>query len=235
MLNDKQFNSRRFSNTYENNEVEKVRVEKILKLIGHKKHVLDLGCGDGVIMQKIKDLGNTVEGMEISTAAIAKAKKGFKVYDVSLNSKNWPSKIKKKYDVIFCGEVIEHIIDTDNFLQNIRRVLKNSGYLVITTPNLASLGRRILLLIGKNPFIETSWSETIKNKKNAGHVRYFVKQTLIDLLQKHSFKILDYMSGVINFDQDGKIHSAFLANIFPTFGNTIIIKAKMNPLVEWNS
>jgi methionine biosynthesis protein MetW len=204
------------------NAIDELRVKKILNLIGIHKKVLDLGCGDGFIMKRIKAIGNNVEGVEISNNAIKNARKnGFTVYDCSLND-DWSKNIKKKYDVIFAGELIEHIFDTDKLLRNVRKVLKKGGYLIITTPNIAALGRRLLLLLGKNPLVET----TTRNY-DAGHIRYFTFGTLAKLLTENSFEVEDITSIHINFSGNGKLYSTMLTKLFPKLGTTIVVKAKL--------
>lgn len=214
------FNSSEYGVRIKSSKSEIVRMQKIKKLIGAGKHVLDVGCEDGEIAKILKENDNHVEGIEISKPAVRLAKKrGIKVYEMNLESE-WTRKITKKYDLVFAGEVIEHIYDTDKFLENIRRVLKSSGELIITTPNLASLGRRILLFLGHNPLTEVSLSKT-----NAGHIRYFTFSSLEKLLDIHRFKTVYESSTVLNFDNNGKFSSVYLSGIFPAIGSTIIIKA----------
>jgi hypothetical protein len=92
----------------------------------------------------------------------------------------------------------------------------------LSTPNIASLGRRLLLLLGHDPLIEISPNEA----GSVGHIRYFTKNSLKRLLQKHNFKISDEKSDCINFSNSGKIRSSVLANIFPGLGASIIVVAE---------
>jgi 2-polyprenyl-3-methyl-5-hydroxy-6-metoxy-1,4-benzoquinol methylase len=97
-------------------------------------------------MKRIKAIGNNVEGVEISNNAIKNARKnGFTVYDCSLND-DWSKNIKKKYDVIFAGELIEHIFDTDKLLRNVRKVLKKGGEMLHKKLNIT----RLLMGIKRN-------------------------------------------------------------------------------------
>ncbi|MDD3003099.1 MAG: methyltransferase domain-containing protein, partial [Candidatus Shapirobacteria bacterium] len=143
-------------------------------------------------------------------------KKGFKIKIADLHS-TFPYQ-KNTFNTITAGEIIEHIYDTDFFLKEIKRILKPNGFLVLSTPNIATLGRRLMLLFGVNPLIETSLDHS------AGHIRYFTKISLGDLLEKHNFKIINFTSDSINFDQKGRFKSQILAKAFPTFGARLIIK-----------
>lgn len=130
--------------------------------------------------------------------------------------------VKKNYfDVVIAGEIIEHLLDTDKFLDNICRVLKPKGHLVLTTPNAASLGRRFLLLTGKNPYLETSF-----HPLRGGHIRYFVKESLFILLKQHKFKVEYFTSDTVIFNYNQSLYSTKLAKLIPTIGKSLIVKAK---------
>lgn len=55
---------------------------------------------------------------------------------------------KEKYDLIFAGEIIEHIYNPDGLICSCISALKPRGYFIITTPNLSCLYNRLLLLFG---------------------------------------------------------------------------------------
>lgn len=187
-------------------------------LVGKNRHVLDLGCNTGNFLKLIQKNNKNIEGVEISQK-IAKIgqKKGLKIKIADLG-KTFPY-LKNTFDTITAGEIIEHIYDTDLFLKEIKRILKPNGYLILSTPNIATLGRRIMLLFGINPLIETSLENA------SGHIRYFTKKSLEQLLEKHNFKIIKFKSDTINFSNSGRFQSRFLAKLFPKLGARIIIKA----------
>lgn len=219
----KDLNSKIFSSEYVIDGQERPRINSILKLIGTGKEVLDLGCRDGTISKIIESQGNKVEAVEISEYSINKAReKGLKVYDLNLNG-YWADMIDKRYDIVFAGEILEHIFETYAFLKSVNKVLKPGGSLILSTPNLASLGRRILLLLGKNPATEVG-----KEKGQAGHVRYFVFSSLRDVLRDNGFTILMFTSDVVNFSYHEFIGSSKLANLFPGLGRSLIVKAVKN-------
>jgi len=215
-----QFHIKRYDRKREVIPTDYLRFEIILSLAGTRKKILDLGCGSGLLAKKLKSRKNDVVGLDISPQAIKRAKKrGLQAFVCNLEIERWPVK-KNCFDVVVASEVIEHILDTDKFLKNIRRVLKAKGSLILTTPNTASLGRRLFLLLGKNPYLEASF-----HPQRAGHVRYFTKDSLFILLRKHGFKIKNFTSSAVVFSQSGKIFSTWLAKIWPTLGKHLIVEA----------
>lgn len=188
-----------------------------------KKNILDIGCYDGTFLSLIKNRNNNFFGIEASEWAAQKAREnGIEVQKIFFDSMDKMQYADNFFDIVVAGEIIEHIFDTDFFLEEIRRVLKPGGHLIISTPNIASLGRRLLLFFGINPIIELSPNEP----DSSGHIRYFTHKTLKKILEKHGFKILFSQSDLVNFSSDGKMKSLFLARIFPKFGASIIFFAK---------
>lgn len=193
-----------------------------LNWLGTNKIVLDLGCYDGRDSKKFIDQGNTVHGIEVLQKPAKKAEKlGIKVKNIDIEKQSWEYK-PNTFDVVICGDIIEHVIDVDTFLTNIKDVLKSGGEVYISTPNLASIGRRLLLLLGKNPFIEVSNIDKVNGFPAVGHVRYFTKTSLTRLLNHHGFEVVKVTSDNINL---GGFSSAKLAEMFPTFSWRLIVKA----------
>lgn len=199
------------------------RTEVLLRWVGSKKRVLDLGCFDGRDSVLLKNQENDVYGVDITPGPLRKAsKRGIKTFLLNIENEKWPFE-KNFFDVVIAGELIEHLLDPDEFLENARRVLKPHGLLIITTPNLASLGRRLLLLLGKNPFIEISKYESINGFPAVGHVKYFVKNSLLKLIKYHKFDVEELLSDGICL---GPITLHIFDRMFPTLGWRFILKAR---------
>jgi SAM-dependent methyltransferase len=108
------------------------------------------------------------------------------------------------FDLVFMGEIIEHIYDIEQCLKEMRRVLRPGGMLVLTTPNLAAWYNRILLLCGRCP---TSYHPAplpyskhdidalrISNRTEYAihhfHIRVFLLDRLLDYLKHAGFSII---------------------------------------------
>ena len=115
--------------------------------------LLDLGCADGAITERIA-AGAGVErivGVElIDHLADAARERGIEVHGADLNER-LPFG-DASFDVIHSNQVIEHLANTDNFLREIRRLLKPDGYAVVSTNNLASWHNIVSLVMGWQPF-----------------------------------------------------------------------------------
>jgi len=185
--------------------------------------ILDIGCFDGIFLSLVKNQDNDFYGLDASDWAIEHMqKKEIKIQKFFFDGKTKLPFEKDFFDIVIAGEIIEHIFDTDFFLEEISRVLKPGGRLLISTPNIASLGRRLLLLFGANPITEVSPNEA----NSVGHIRYFTRETLKNILAKHGFKIISSHSDCINFSTKIRLKSAILAKVFPGLGASIIYLAK---------
>jgi len=108
-----------------------------------------------------------------------------KLIEQDLNFYQLSSQITEKFDLIICGEVMEHLYTSPKKLfQNLHRLLNKHGILIIQTPNAASLKKRLTLLFGKNPF-----EMPRENLENPGHYREYTTQELIDLGKVNHFSI----------------------------------------------
>lgn len=227
---------------------EEDRLKKVLKILA--KHsggiLLDIGCGSGGITTVLKETMKPGDayGVDISPEAVALAReKGIKAYKVDVNKSRLPFK-DNFFDVVFCGEVIEHLFDPDFLLDEVYRVLKLGGILILTTPNLGAWYNRGALLLGFQPSISASLQnpevgKPFKNafkKQSAGgseaHIRFFTKRALEQLLKIHGFEILSIKGSF--YGKSKRSHFIFKAMFildeffvhFPSLATDLIIETK---------
>ena len=174
-------------------------------------NLLDCGCGDGLLTLEVAKLVGTkkIWGIELWEKRAKEAKeRGIRVIQVDLNER-MPFE-SKKFDVIFANQIIEHIYNIDNFLEEVRRVLKPNGYIIISTPNLAGWQEVFSLIIGYQPFWLTNVIREI-GKLNPirlreseeiemfPHVRVFTFHGFLVLLKAYGFKIERALGGYYPF------------------------------------
>ena len=129
-----------------------VRIEFILrnvKRITQKSTLLplqdlqciDVGCGGGILSERLERLGGSITGIDTSKQAIDVANDHAKKSKLKINYEHIStSRFLKKYndlkfDVVIASEVIEHVNDRSKFLSDLSNLLKDRGLIIITTLN----------------------------------------------------------------------------------------------------
>lgn len=176
-------------------------LDRVSPLITFTKEsvVLDVGSGSGDFGDVlIKKHGSIVHGIDLNEVGVNRAREvGMDAKLADLDQK-WPYP-DKFFDVVSGAEIIEHVLDPDHLVLEAHRTLKDDGYLIIQTPNLACWFNRIIFLAGYQPFFtevstkdKTVGLSLTKNltpiRDPVGHIRVFTLKALKDLLELHGFK-----------------------------------------------
>lgn len=148
------------------------------------KRLLDVGTGKGYLLEVAKEMGFEVYGVEPSSycSRAAAEKFGERIFCGRLEDSKYKDEM---FDVITMTDIIEHIFSPHSFLEEIYRILKDSGFILITTPNSDSFTRKLL---GKDWF-----------QYKYEHVIYYNKKSLSYLLKKRGFSILEVKNNVKRF------------------------------------
>lgn len=138
---------------------------------------LDIGCGNGTLLEAAEPHAETVAGIDISDDAIALTRDRVPRATLIRGNAEDPLPFSdENYDSVFLLDVIEHLENPVHALREIRRVLREHGLLIITTPNANSPLR---YLRGKHWF----------GVKDPGHVMLFTAFTLMHLLRSTGFSV----------------------------------------------
>jgi SAM-dependent methyltransferase len=217
-------------------EFEKKRAEKIIEMIKdlHISNFIDLGCLPPMTEYFAEKLDCKGIGVNISKKVIKsfKDKNGKVKYIVAdVEQLN----LRKKFDLVICGELIEHVFDVDKFVEKIKDMMHENSYLLLTTPNLASLFNRISLLLGWqprgiNPSRKILLNPLTKYDYNWGHVSMFTYAALKKFLEAYGFKILKVKGMSGGHEGENKLRSVirYLMSILPSFAENILILAKLS-------
>ena len=115
---------------------------------------LDIGCGGGILSEKLKRLGATVTGIDASKKSIVVAKEHAKKSRLKINYKCITTsellkinkeKVLNKFDLVIASEVIEHVNNRKIFLSDISNLCRPGGLVVFTTINKSLSG----IILGK--------------------------------------------------------------------------------------
>jgi len=110
------------------------------------KRVLDMGCGEGYGSAMLAERAGQMVGTDCSKEVIAHAAAKYPLPNVEFRcmpaeKQSFPD---ESFDVVVCLELIEHVEDYVAVMEQMHRVLKPEGTLIISTPNkdVTSPGRK---------------------------------------------------------------------------------------------
>ena len=136
--------------------------------------VLDLGCGLGDFTAALGEHGAMVTGCDVAQEALRRARVRFPTLEFVLSGGELPFG-DETFDVVWAGEVLEHVQDGLGLLAEVRRVLRLDGRLLLSTPDHAPL-RRLWLGLSRTAF-EHNFDP------RSDHVRFFTARTLRQTLE----------------------------------------------------
>ncbi len=170
------------------------------------KKILDLGCAEGIFGRYFSEKGMCY-GLDACCGRLFQnprdnaLSRGYQKIILAEGS-NIPV-ADESFDIVFAGEIIEHIIECRLFLREIRRVLAPGGIIALTTPNLVSLANRLSMLIGDGRgYVLNQLFKRLLGKKvnyfdnycgirypeNMLHVRFFTFKSLELLVTQERFR-----------------------------------------------
>lgn len=195
-----------------------------------KGEILEVGCGIGNFTKSLREYGS-LYAIDIDKNYINEVKKQANVKagfgNIEIGRYFFGG---RKFDVVVCINVLEHIKRDDQALKNLYKLLKNEGFLI--------------LLVPAHPFLFGEIDKSI------GHSRRYIQEKLVRQLETFGFKILSYRKlnflGAIGWYVSGRIFRESRVNedkikifnflapfilpledlIEPTFGTSILIIAK---------
>ncbi len=170
--------------------------------------ILDLGCGNGHLVNYLLKQGYNAYGTDASENGIAIAKQEhpdrFFVQDLSTDE--LPEQLQKiKFDTVISTEVIEHLYNPEGFIDFCKKALQQNGELIISTPYHGYLKNLMLSIFNK-------WDSHLGPTWHGGHIKFWSRKTLSKLLIDKGFSIVDFKG----------------CGRMPYFWKSMVIKAKLN-------
>jgi SAM-dependent methyltransferase len=190
---------------------------KIDRIVGPMAagRILEVGCLDGRFLARMKQRGWSVAGIDL----VPSDAEYIIAHDAS---QRFP--YGAEFDVVVAAEVIEHVVETDEFLAHCAAVLKPGGTLILTTPNLLFGVNRLRMLLGKTP--KFAYADY--------HVRMFVWDDLREKIERRLAIERVQGSHVLVGVRRSRLFEVFarLGDRLPTLSAHFIVTARKHGAVE---
>lgn len=164
-------------------------VIKLVKKLKPKKSI-DIGCGNGFLCSQIHKAGYSISGVEYDTSGYKLASSSYsKLNFYNLGVQDDPSIIINNeglFDLVISTEVIEHLFSPHLLPQFSSKVLNKGGYLIVTTPYHGYLKNLALSILDK-------WDKHHTALWHGGHIKFWSKSTLSQLLEENGFKTIGFV------------------------------------------
>lgn len=151
----------------------------VLSMLPKQSAVLEIGSATGLFLKYMNENGHISTGLEICKESVDY---GIKNYNVNLINKRLEECNFKEnsFDFIHFSHLIEHLNDPFNFLITIKKILKHSGYIMLTTPNSSGLFAK---------YYQDNWRCIVDD-----HLFIFNKKNLRLIFKKINLKIIKEMT-----------------------------------------
>lgn len=183
----KRYSKKAYSDSRGLSQWEKFVLTKVTTYDLNNKKILDIGCGDGLILRSIKNKfkNTSLFGIDLSEDNQKFLKQhNILVQGVDISSEKLPFK-DNSLDIIICTEVIEHVFDCQHMVNEMYRVLKKNGTLFITTHNSFNFYMRLKYLLGIIP----TGSLDVTGSTQGEHIHLFNKTIFRKLFLNAGFRI----------------------------------------------
>ncbi|MBF2066010.1 MAG: methyltransferase domain-containing protein [Calothrix sp. C42_A2020_038] len=159
-------------------------LKKTLHFVGKNKRVVDFGCATGYLAQLLKLNGCIVTGVDYNQEAAKEAEQHCQ--EVIITDLDFTSVLEifphQKFDVAIFGDVLEHLRNPWQVLENTKNILQPGGYVVASIPNIAHGAIRLALLQGQFEYTQFGILDNT-------HLRFFTKKTIEDLFETTGYSI----------------------------------------------
>ena len=151
-----------------------------------KLNILEIGCGHGQVVEKLKACGHNVMGIDLDHNAIENGKRnGLNVKEA--HTMDLVEEYSCKFDLIITIHVVEHFLNLDEELRNIKKLLKPEGQFYIEVPG----------------SIKNNYSES----GSIPHTYYFNLCTLTNVMNRNGFELVngtEYINAVYKINENIK-------------------------------
>lgn len=161
---------------------------KVRELLPKGGRIMDLGCGQGALSARLKDLGYDVVAVDGNPADYL-----CKTVPLLVINFDKPEEVQKlltehadTYDLVLGIEVIEHVHDHWSYVETLKRLARPGGYVLISTPNITSWVSRLFFLF------KAEFHQFQPEDLEYGHINPIAWHQLRYILEQKQLKVLGF-------------------------------------------
>lgn len=171
--------------------LERRRATFVMRFLPQQGALLDIGCGDGSLTRRWPEKAGQVVATDLSLDCLARAVRRNAhpaIRYVCAPAERWAP--RATFDVVFLGELIEHVFDAPALLRRAATWLRPDGTLVLTTPNASSLTRRVAGLPGARQLYRLWRGRDPRDPVAHEHVAEFPLATTERMLREAGLRVV---------------------------------------------
>ena len=155
--------------------------------------VLDLGCGEGYLGERLRSAGHEVTGLDVRISAAAKERLDH-VVEADLDA-GLPAAISaaEPFDIILAADVLEHVREPKRLLAELHEVLHRRGRLLVSVPNFGHWYPRARTALGRFGYDR-------RGILDEDHVRFFTRRSFERLLHRAGWHVMVREATGLPFD-----------------------------------
>lgn len=161
----------------------------LLELIPRNRNnrVLEIGAGSGETLRNVKECGLAEYVVGVDVTEVKDSSQSHPAMDRFIigDIENLALDLEEgSFDVILCGDVLEHLRDPWRTLERLRPLLRTGGLVIASVPNVR------YWKVSMGLFWGGQWNYCDEGILDRTHLRFFVKQSVLDLFTGAGFRIV---------------------------------------------
>ena len=161
---------------------------KVKDLLPSGGKILDLGCGQGALSARLKDMGYDVTAVDTNPADFLCKTVPF--VQVNFNHANEVDAFLAKYanffDLVIGIEVIEHVHNHWEYVETLKKTVKPQGFILISTPNITSWVSRLFFLF------KAEFHQFQPEDLDYGHINPIAWHQLKYIIEQKKLKVVGF-------------------------------------------
>lgn len=173
--------------------------QKILKIVGEEKTVLEIGSSTGYMTKAFLDNNCIVDVVETNQKAVVRLPKGIrKILNVSIEDEGTYKKLEN-YEFVIMADVLEHLVHPEKVLEKLSKKMSLGTKLLVSLPNIASWPMR------KQLFFRGDFEYQESGLLDKTHLHFYTVHTLPKILLANGWKTNKIIGTITRLPLEGLI------------------------------